>query len=81
MAALGFEPWQCLAALAASRGNLREAVECLLAGQLDTPGQAQLLLSHPLDDDQGEEGDERHLDQLQQAQVGHIKSVNLHLFR
>ena len=70
MALLGFEPWQCLAALAHAGGDLREAVQAVLAGRLDTPAQAQALLLHPLDDSGRAEGaDEGHLDQLHQAQV------------
>lgn len=69
MATLGFEPWQCLAALTYARGELGPAIECLLRGQLDSPDQVQALLSHSGDGDGNAPGDESHSDQLLQAQV------------
>lgn len=70
MSVLGFESWQCLAALTHAQGNLHQAAACLLGGHLDTPAQAQRLLSQP-DVERALLAEEQasHLDQLQQAQV------------
>lgn len=70
MSVLGFESWQCLAALTHAQGNLHQAAACLLGGHLDTPAQAQRLLSQP-DVERALLAEEQasHLDQLQQAQA------------
>lgn len=44
MGLLGFQDWQCLAAMAHACGDLQEALVLLLEGRLDTPGQAEALL-------------------------------------
>ena len=76
LALLGFQDWQCLAALVHSRGSLQGALVTLLDGWLDTPSQAQSLLRHVLSEDRGEgEHGTAALAPPSQAQVGALRPL------